>query len=202
MDIFSIIFAVILLIAVIIFANLSGVIDLSKYFSKKRTQEGMHKDMMKVLRRLSTMKNFEIMENVKLSFNGETFHFDAVILGFWGTIALKANYLSGEVYGQDRDENWTHIENNIKSRFENPLKQLNGSVRFFKDIYRTEKVKCGLCESFVIFASKNIQLYDGKRCAALTLKQLYPTFSKEKYLVDNGADVDAMKKALEKYTVK
>jgi hypothetical protein len=54
----------------------------------------------------------------------------------------------------------------------------------------------------VVFPAKNTELFAGKNTNVYTLKSLEAKLSTDKYQADKGADIAAMKAALEKYTVK
>lgn len=189
-------------VSAIFFCIISGVVDISKFTNKKEKQEKLYASLTKSLRRFGTLKSYEVLGKTTLKFEDETHTFDAILLGYFGTIAVTADYHTGEIYGQTNDERWTCIFNNEKTYFPNPLTETNGTVRFFKDIYKTEKIKSGNVDSVVIFASKKSSLFTGKNNSVITIDDINNKLGASKYITDNGADIEAMKKAIEKYTVK
>ena len=198
----SSIMAIVLLAAMITFAIFSGKLEL---FKNKKTQSGdeISATLMKGLKRFAGLRDMELLGKTKLSFGGETFEFDAIMLTYYGTIAVKSCFAQGEIYGEARDEKWVSIDKNgNRTHFENPMSYANGSVKFFKELYGTEKAKCGMHEAVVVFPAKNTELFTGKNTNVYTLKSLEAKLSTDKYQADKGADIAAMKAALEKYTVK
>lgn len=193
------------LVFIITFASIALYAGDSNFFKNKQKKDGAESSFHRTLRRIATLKNFEVMENVALEFEGEKYSFDAVLLSGYGTIGIKASYEKGDIYGGVNDVNWLCVPNTTlshKEYFANPVKEISGSVRFFKDLYKTEKVKGGSADSFVLFPFSKTTLYLGKNTPAYTLADAQNVLSEHKYCVNNNADVQAMKAALEKYMVK
>ena len=198
----SSIMAIVLLAAMITFAIFSGKLEL---FKNKKTQSSdeISTTLMKSLKRFAGLRDMELLGKTTLSFGGETFDFDAILLTYYGTIAVKSCFAQGEIYGEAKDEKWVSIDKNgSRSHFANPMSSANGSVKFFKELYGAEKAKCGLSEAVVVFPAKNTELFTGKNTNVYTIKTLEAKLSSDKYQADKGADIAAMKAALEKYTVK
>ncbi|MEG1895034.1 MAG: NERD domain-containing protein [Oscillospiraceae bacterium] len=159
-------------------------------------------NLLKVLKRFASVKNFDVLPKTTLKIEDTQFTFDAILVGFFGTIGISSVNLSGEIYGETNSDQWAQVLEGKRAEFANPLKEMNGSVRFFKEIYKEEKVKCGSVDSLVVFTSKKAQLYAGKKSPAISIDKLYSKLDVEKYLTDNGGDMEAMKAAIAKYTVK
>ncbi|MEG0021057.1 MAG: NERD domain-containing protein [Oscillospiraceae bacterium] len=159
-------------------------------------------NLLKVLKRFASVKNFDVLPKTTLKIEDTQFTFDAILVGFFGTIGISSVNLSGEIYGETNSDQWAQVLEGKRAEFANPLKEMNGSVRFFKEIYKEEKVKCGSVDSLVVFTSKKVQLYAGKKSPAISIDKLYSKLDVEKYLTDNGGDMEAMKAAIAKYTVK
>ena len=175
------------------------------FFKNRQKESGAKASFGRTIHRLATFKDFEVMENVNLEFNGEKYSFDVVLLSSYGTIGIKASYEKGDIYGGVNDVNWLCVPNTTISKkeyFENPVRQLSGCVRFFKELYKTEKVKCGSADSFVVFPYSKTTLYLGKNTPAYTLNDVQNVLGEHKYNLNNNADVAAMKAALKKYSVK
>ncbi len=194
-------FALLLIVATAVYAINAGLIRLpgkSTQSESKITSSFMH-----AVKKAAGIKGFEVMGKTTVAFGGEQFTFDAILLGYYGTIAVKANYEGGEIYGSHKDETWCAVSaEGKKTYFENPLDSLMGCTRFFKELYTAERAKHGMSDSFVVFADKKAKVFAGKKLEVYTLDKLAEKLTSEKYSRDNGADINAMKAALEKYTVK
>ena len=118
-------------------------------------------------------------------------------------MAIKSCFEQGEIYGEAKDEKWCAVDKDgKKTYFANPMDTTNGSVKFFKELYNSEKAKYGISEAVVVFPAKNTNLFVGKRTEVYSLKALEEKLVSDKYQQDKGADIEAMKAALEKHTVK
>ncbi|MBR2027417.1 MAG: NERD domain-containing protein [Oscillospiraceae bacterium] len=198
----SAVMAIVLLAAMITFAIFSGKLE---WFKNKKAQssEEISTTLIKGLKRFASLRDCEILGRTTLRFGSETFDFDAILLTYYGTFAVKSCFEQGEIYGEAKDEKWVSIDKNGKREyFANPMSSANGSVKFFKELYGAEKAKCGMSEAVVVFPAKNAELFTGKNTNVYTLKTLEAKLSTDKYQADKGADIPAMKAALEKYTVK
>ena len=193
------------LVIIITFAAIALYAGDNNFFKNRQKETGAKSSFIRTIHRLATFKDFEVMENVNLEFNGEKYSFDAVLLSSYGTIGIKASYAKGDIYGGVNDVNWLCVPNTTISKkeyFENPVRTLSGSVRFFKELYKAEKVKGGSADSFVVFPYSKATLYLGKNTPAYTLNDVQNVLGEHKYSLNNNADVAAMKAALEKYSVK
>lgn len=193
--------AIVLLAALITFAIFSGKITLFKN-DKAQSESDINAGLIKSLKRFASLRDMEVLGKTTLCFGGETFTFDAIMLSYYGTFAVKSCFAQGEIYGEAKDEKWVAIDKKgNKTYFENPVSSTNGSVKFFKELYGAEKTKCGMQEAVVVFPAKNAEVFAGKRADVYTIKTLEAKLTGTKYQQDKGVDITAMKAALAKYTV-
>ena len=198
----SAVIAIVLLAALITFALFSGKLEFGNK-NKKQSSSDIAASMLKNLKRFAGLRDMEVLGKTTLCFGGETFSFDAILLSYYGTIAVKSCEAQGEIYGEAKEAKWLSVDKEGKREyFANPMSSTNGSVKFFKELYSAEKVKCGINEAVVLFPAKSAELFTGKNTGVYTLKSLEAKLSTDKYTSDKGADIPAMKAALEKYTVK
>lgn len=194
------------LIFILTFAGFALYMGDSNFFKRRQKESSAKSSFERALRNLSTLKNYTVMENVTLAFGGETRTFEALLLSEYGTVAVNAVYAKGDVYGSANEDVWVCVPTAAVSKkeyFANPVKAQVGCVRFFKDLYKAEKVKCGFADSCVVFPySKTVLYVTPKHINAFTLAGFKEKLNDAKYSADNKADVDAMKAAIEKYTVK
>lgn len=190
---------------ILIFAAIALFAGDNNFFKERQKKGSAENSFGRAIRRAATMKNFEVMENVTLEFGGSRYSFDALLLSDWGTVGIRACYAKGDIYGGVNDVNWLCVPKTTisqKEYFENPVREISGSTKFFKELYKAEKTKCGSADSFVVFPYAKTNLYLGKNTPAYTLENMQNVLSEHKYSLNNGADVQAMKAALEKYSVK
>ena len=203
---FMIISIILGLVFIAMFAGLALYMGDSNFFKKRQNENGAKSAYERAIRNVSTLKNFTVMGRTTVSFEGEEYTFDNLLLSEYGTIAVNAVYEKGDIYGNANDDEWVCVPTaavSNKHYFANPVKSQLGVVRFFKEIYKKEKVKGGFSDSCVVFPYSKTELYvTPKHINAFTLAGFKVKLNDAKYAADNKADVEAMKAAIEKYTVK
>ena len=200
----TIISVVIMIGLTLFYLDYSGSINIPFFKGKnKPADDKADKKLLNVLNRFARVRGFDVLGKTTLEFEGARYTFDAIILGFYGTIAFNSLSANGEIYGAINDEQWVQIFDGKRTEFANPTKALVGTPRFFKDIYRTERAKCGMVDSMMVFTGSKAATYITKNNSntCVMLDKLYQTLDTVKRTSDNGADIPAMKAALAKYTV-
>lgn len=173
------------------------------YFKKKKynIDPEAEQNLEKVLKKYVRSRDFKLLPRTTINFNGTEFTFDAILLAYSGTVAFVSDGHGGQIYGDATEPDWTQVFEGTKIHFSNPLKALNGSVKFFRDIYRFEKVKCGETDAMLVFTNREVGVAVPKSLPVVQLPDLLKKLEGGKYLADNKADIDAMERAIKKYTV-
>ena len=194
--------AIVLLAALIAFSIVSGKLSFPNK-GKRQDENSIRENLIKALKRHASLTDMEVLGKTTLKNGEDTMQFDAIILNNYGTIAIKACFAQGDIYGEYRDEKWCSVDKDgTKHYFDNPVPSLHGSTKLFKEIYAAEKVKSGMCEAFIVAPAKDAELFVNKRAEVYNLKTLSGKLSEDKYQTNKGADIKAMKAALEKYSIK
>ncbi len=192
------------LVLIALFAGFALYMGDNNFFKKKQKESAARSSFDRAIKNAATLKNFTVMGKTTISFEGESYTFDALLLSEYGTIAVNAVYAKGDIYGNANDEEWVCVPTaGNKEYFANPVKAQLGCVRFFKDLFKAEKVKGGFADSVVVFPFSKTALYvTPKHINAFTLAGFKEKLGDAKYSADNKADIAAMKAAIEKYSVK
>lgn len=173
------------------------------FFKKKRFMIDPKADerLMKTLTKYTKMKDYKVLGRTTLECDGKQFTYDAILLGYFGTVAFVIDPHGGQIYGDVVEPDWTLLFEETRTHFSNPVVPLNGSVKFFRDIYRAENVKFGQSEAMVVFTNPDASVAVPKTLPVCHISDLRAKLSTAKYMVDNGANIEEMMKALEKHTV-
>ena len=194
--------AIVTFAAILAFAIVSGKLSFPNK-GKRQDDDAIRENLIKALKRHTSLTDMEVLGKTTLKNGEDTMQFDAIILNNYGTIAIKACFAQGDIYGEYRDEKWCSVDKDgTKHYFDNPVPSLHGSTKLFKEIYAAEKVKSGMCDAFIVAPAKDAELFVNKRAEVYNLKTLSGKLSEDKYQTNKGADIKAMKAALEKYSVK
>lgn len=174
------------------------------FFKKKKynIDPKAEENLMAVLNKYARLKDFKVLGRTTLRFKETELTFDAIVLSYYGTIAFANDPHGGQIYGEGNAPDWTQIFEGHKIHFSNPLYQLSGCVRFFREIYRAENVKFGQTDAMVVFTNRDVSVAAPATLPVCYIGDLKDKLTGAKYSVDNGAEIEAMAAALEKYTVK
>ncbi len=153
----------------------------------------------KALAKYARGRDYKVMGRTTLSFNGQTFTFDGLLLTYFGVIGFTAVPHAGDIYGDAADEEWVAIYDGKRTPFYSPVMAMNGSVKVIKDIFRTEKVKGGQTEIMAVFTNNDANVAVARSLPACHVSRLSERLTSAKLITDNGANIEAMKAALEKY---
>ena len=167
-----------------------------KYMMDPKAQE----KLMSGLGKFARVRGFTVMGPTTIKFGDKEMSFDAILLGFFGALGVKACPHGGDIYGDLNSDEWVQIYEGQRISFDSPVNRTLGSTKLFKDIFRQEKVKCGNCESMAIFTNKNANVAVARTLPACHVSNLSSVLETPKFLTDNGADIEGMKAAIEKYS--
>ncbi len=174
------------------------------FFRKKRYAEEpkSQERLMSAVNRFARSHRYKVYGRTTVEFEGERHTYDAIRLTLFGTILFSANPRGGDIYGDATKENWAQHFMDKRIEFPNPLNEMRGSGKFFRDIYRKENVKAGQTENVVVFTNRTVAVAVPKTLPVYKSEDLQKSMENKKFLTDNGADMAGMKAALDKYIVK
>ncbi len=172
------------------------------FFRRKKYEIDPKADekLMKALTRFARTREYKALGRTTLEFDGTTYTFDAILITYFGTIALNAEAYAGDIYGELNGDEWVAVFNGDRTRFLNPLTAMNGCKKLFRDIYRAENVKFGQTEAMAVFTNRDCNVAVAKNVPACHVNDLEARLSGGKYIADNGVNIEAMAEALAKYT--
>ncbi len=171
------------------------------FFRKKHYESdpNSQENLMDALNRFNRGRDFTVLGKTTVEFNGETHTFDAILLSYYGAVLFSAQPQAGEIYADLNDEQWVAIWQKKRTVFDSPVTAMNSSLKAVKDIFRAEKVKAGQSDVMAVFTNKDAIVAVAKALPACHEKKLGEKLAASKYLADNGANIEAMKAAIEKY---
>lgn len=172
------------------------------FFRRKKYEidPKMDENLNKAVTRFARVKGYKAFGRTTLEFGGATYTFNAIIITYFGTIAIKAEPVAGDIYGDMNDEEWVAMYNGSRKRFLNPVVAMNGTAKLFREIYRAENVKkYGQTEVLAVFTNRDCNVAVARNASACHVNDLATRLSEGKFITDNGVNIDDMAAALEKY---
>ena len=129
--------------------------------------------------------------------NGSVANLDAIIVGYFGVLGVKALGYNGTIYGGAGEDEWLQVtDDEERHYFNNPLKEAIADVRVIRDALFQVKLKQVQVEVVCVFTDPAVQLALPKNTGHYTLKDFKSLLQKDKYLVDAGIDMEKIEEVL------
>lgn len=164
---------------------------------KTKGRESTTQSAVQALRSFARSNSFRFIAPARLVRGENTAKLDAVMVGYFGVLGLKALGYNGEIYGEAGDENWLQVgEDGQRNYFANPITEAAADVRVVRDALFTKKLKKVPVEVVCVFTNPKAQIALPRSTGHLNLKEFKALLRKDKYLEDTGLDLDAVEGAL------
>lgn len=153
------------------------------------------------LQHFAVSRNYKVLENVQMEFNGETQTIDFVLVGFFGLIFVSALQGNGDFYGDFKEKYWFFVDEDQKVRFSNPVIEMDKKIDMFRKLMAQKKVyNLKIDPAVVVVSSKaDTPLYlshVGDDNIVMGLNNFKKFLNQEKFEKDNDLDVEAIAKLL------
>ncbi len=158
-----------------------------------------------ILKRFAGIRQFRVLTDLDLAFEGQTAHFDQVLIGFYGISFITCLGESAAYYGQERDASWSRVDDgNKKVSFPNPLLAGEKGIDTVRRIFSKNDVYNIQMEHLLVFAGarKKTEVYVKSSVPVLKRKELGQLLDKVKYQKDNSVDVQKLAGLLQQYAQK
>lgn len=155
-----------------------------------------------ILKRFAGIRQFKVLTDLDLAFEGQTAHFDQVLIGFYGISFITCLGESAAYYGQERDAIWSRVDDgNKKVSFPNPLLAGEKGIDTVRRIFSKNGVYNIQMEHLLVFAGtrKKTEVYVKSSVPVLKRKELGQLLDKVKYQKDNSVDVQKLAGLLQQY---
>ena len=131
---------IVVIAAVIAFAIAAWYLRKSLLFSKGTYGKQTVKS---ILKRYALSRNYKVLENVTLNYEGKTQTIDFVLVGFFGLLFVSALQGKGDFYGDLKEPRWSFVDDEKKVRFDNPVLEMDKKIELFR------RLMCNLVGSWV-----------------------------------------------------
>lgn len=169
---------------------------------QKATDDDASAKMLPILKRYARLNKFEYLENVTLFMNGESAHYDCILLGDFGVIILNACGRAGDLYGEEKEATWIQRFGNERTSFANPLLELPPATRLVRNALFNDNLRPKVLDAFIVFTAKKVSVNLPKDATYMMGDTLGAEIDKSRYLELNGFDAVKAREAIEKYIVK
>lgn len=174
------------------------------YRKKRNDRIGVkgEKKVARILKPWAFMQNYKVINDLYLPLYDKTTQIDHVVIGFFGLIVIETKNLGGEIYGNPKEKNWTHIMGSQKHTLYNPVMQNQAHIDCIRHWLGKENIYNIAIDNVVVFANNKAELYlTTSDAVILKIKHLKKLLHKAKYEKDKDVDVERVYQALMKHRV-
>ena len=148
-------------------------------------------------RSFARSNGFRFLGPVTLSSGGHTAHIDAMIIGYFGILGVKAYGYNQTIYGAADDKEWLQVGYQRKRHtFPNPVLEASADVRVVRDALLKAKLKQVPLEVVCVFTHPKVQMTVPKNVGQLTFPEYKAVLEKSKYLEDKGLEPEKIEAAI------
>ncbi len=127
-----------------------------------------------------------------------TAQLEAVVVGPFGVLGVKALGYYGNVYGSKKEKEWVNVTTlGTRTLFPNPIAEAAADVRILRDALAEKNIKVVPVEVICVFTASEVQLGLPRDTGHFTMKSYKAYLDKEKFLEEKNFNVDAAFEALQ-----
>ena len=152
------------------------------------------------LAKFARSRDCVVMGPATIEFEDKKFSYDALLLSYAGTYVIAKQPEIGEVYAELTTAEWPIKWNGQRNTVANPLDAMKDGEKLLRELYRAEGCKYGTTNSIVVFTNKNANVVAQRNVPVCHVVDLGKKLADMKATADNGAAIEAMKAAIEKYS--
>lgn len=150
-----------------------------------------------ILRKFARTNDFRFISPAVFYRNGVESNLDAIAIGYFGVIGVKALGYNGEIYGTTTDKEWLQVnEGGKRNPFPNPIIESSADVRAIREVLINAKLKQVPVEVVCVFTEPTAQLAIPRSTGHYTLKEFKSLLRSEKYYEEKINNLDDIEKAI------
>lgn len=147
--------------------------------------------------RFARGNDYKVIAPATLMRAGNTARLDALVVGSFGVLGVKALGYSGEVYGSAGEDTWVQVAPDGKRNpFKNPLTEAAADVRVIRDALFSAKQKLVPVEVVCVFTDTTASIAVPRSTGHYTMRTFKELLGKEKYREDKGVNIALAQEAL------
>lgn len=135
-------------------------------------------------------RHMKLINDITLPDHGKQVHFDHILIGYFGLLAIDTNDMRGEIYGTKSDKEWTNLHNNKRMNFPNPVVENQNRLNTLRYLFQQAKIFKTKMEGLIVVADLYTDFYIDRGLPIYTMRQLKKYFKRPLFQEDNGTDVD------------
>ncbi|MGI5958019.1 MAG: nuclease-related domain-containing protein [Massiliimalia sp.] len=180
----------VVMISLAVFAVIYFVV---KHYLKVRANREIgkkgEKRVSQVLASIARSKHYKVINNLYLPLYDSTTEIDHIVIGPFGAVVIESKAYNGEIYGTQKEKEWTQMIGDKKNKFYNPLLQNKTHIDCIHHILIKNNVYRVDLESLVVFSGDKCEVNVPHNLPVISLSELKKYFNKSKFKQDKKIDV-------------
>ncbi|MEG0017824.1 MAG: nuclease-related domain-containing protein [Hydrogenoanaerobacterium sp.] len=146
------------------------------------------------LRRYSAIRSYKVLADVTLTDGTKKVHLDYIMVGFFGLLLVNAEVQNADYYGGEKDEQWAFVKKDVKTRFDNPLKEGETAMELLRSSFAKNDIYSIQMEQIVVFTAsfRKTALYVKDTLPVVKVRKLGAFLDKTRFEKDNDVDVEKL----------
>ena len=165
------------------------------FTDRKRLVYGKKK-VKTALLNFSKQRGFKLFRNLTLDLDGERIHFDNLVVGFFGLLAVNVLEPQGEYCGEESEDKWVYTDKDSNRDYiENPIKQNTDALsKLKKAIGKEAGIYKFSTDAVTVFGGKEskTQVYTKSQDKVCYAKNFNAFLKDERFTKDTGVDLDKL----------
>lgn len=173
------------------------------HYLRYRSGRLAHGKVMGALKRYGVIRNYRVLENVRLRFGKAETTIECMMVGFFGILLVCPVNDNAGYYGDAAAKEWVKVAGEKRSRMENLCAKNQRDIALLRDILRAQDVYGTQMEGLVVFCG-NVKKTDYGINGAqglMNFKQFKAYLQKPKFEKDNDVDVPGLAGMILKHRV-
>ncbi|TCL42830.1 MULTISPECIES: nuclease-related domain-containing protein [Oscillospiraceae] len=183
-------------------ALLIGAWYLYRYLLYRSGKLGKQK-VSAALKKFGVIRNFKVVDDLNLSYNGRAAHIDHMLIGFFGILFVSTVNDTAEYYGDAKSEGWTQVTAKTRKKMPNLMQENLHNIDVVREIFSKNDIYNIQMEGVTVFCGSVKKSLIGITGAQglMTFKKFKAYLGKAKFDKDNDVDVPGLYGLIMKYKV-
>ena len=158
-----------------------------------RSPKGQKAKVTRILKQYSGIRSYKVISDITLKDGNKSVHVDNILVGFFGIILINSQVeRDADYYGDEKDEQWSVVKKDVKTRFRNPLIDGASAMEIIRKDFAKKNIYRIQMEQLVVFTASfnKTGLYIKDTLPIVNVRKLHSFLSKTRFDKDNNVDVE------------
>lgn len=158
-----------------------------------------NKRALRVARRFARSNGFHYIAPAALQNDERKANLDALVIGSFGVLGVKALGYNGQIYSNDGDREWLQVVDDERRFFDSPVSEALSDVRVIQNILLKNNIKQTPVQVLCVFTDPKVELLLSGAGNCFTVKKFKQILNSDKFLESSIQNTDIINDVLTKH---